>query len=62
MSVIDGTRFKHGWAVLDPIVSLRRRVRLARRDRRESPSQTLIASSRDEALALADEYNNPGNV
>jgi cyclic beta-1,2-glucan synthetase len=45
--------------VLDPIVSLRRRVRLAQGATARVTFSTLVAPSRDEALALADEYNNP---
>ncbi len=39
--------------------SLRRRVRLAPGASARVTFSTLIASSRDEALALADEYNDP---
>ena len=60
MSVIDGHPLSNTvGAVLDPIVSLRRRVRLAPGARARVTFSTLIAPSRDEALALADEYNNP---
>ena len=60
MSVIDGHPLSNTvGAVLDPIVSLRRRVRLAPGASARVTFSTLIASSRDEALTLADEYNNP---
>jgi cyclic beta-1,2-glucan synthetase len=60
MSVIDGHPLSNTvGAVLDPIVSLRRRVRLERGATARVTFSTLIARSRDEALALADEYNNP---
>ncbi|HEU5463530.1 MAG TPA: glucoamylase family protein, partial [Candidatus Binatia bacterium] len=60
MSVIDGHPLTNTTgAVLDPIMSLRRCVRLAPGASARVTFSTLIASSRDEALALADEYNNP---
>ena len=60
MSVIDGHPLTNtAGAVLDPIMSLRRCVRLAPGASARVTFSTLIASSRDEALALADEYNNP---
>ncbi len=60
MSVIDGRPLSNtAGAVLDPIVSLRRCVRLAPGASARVTFSTLIAPSRDEALALADEYNNP---
>ena len=60
MSVIDGHPLSNTvGAVLDPIVSLRRRVRLAPGASAQVTFSTLIAPSRDEVLALADEYNNP---
>jgi cyclic beta-1,2-glucan synthetase len=60
MSVIDGHPLSNTvGAVLDPIVSLRHRVRLAPGASARVTFSTLIAPSRDEALALADEYNNP---
>jgi cyclic beta-1,2-glucan synthetase len=60
MSVIDGHPLSNTvGAVLDPIVSLRRRVRLAPGATARVTFSTLVASSREEALALADEYNNP---
>ncbi|MGH8316016.1 MAG: glycosyl transferase, partial [Steroidobacterales bacterium] len=60
MSVIDGHPLsKTAGAVLDPIMSLRHCVRLAPGASARVTFSTLIASSRDQALALADEYNNP---
>ncbi len=60
MSVIDGRPLSNTvGAVLDPIVSLRRRVRLAPGGSARVTFSTLIASSRDDALALADEYHDP---
>ncbi|MGZ8518578.1 MAG: GH36-type glycosyl hydrolase domain-containing protein [Candidatus Binatia bacterium] len=60
MSVIDGHPLSNTvGAVLDPIFSLRRCVRLAPGASARVTFSTLIAQSRDEALALADEYNNP---
>ena len=60
MSVIDGHPLSNtAGTVLDPMISLRRCVRLAPGGSARVTFSTLIASSRDEALALADEYNNP---
>jgi cyclic beta-1,2-glucan glucanotransferase len=60
MSVIDGQPLSDTvGAVLDPMVSLRRCVRLAPGATARVTFSTLIAPSRDEALALTDEYNNP---
>ena len=60
MSVIDGLPLSNTTgAVLDPIVSLRRCMRLAPGVTARVTFSTLIAFSRDEALALVDEYNNP---
>jgi cyclic beta-1,2-glucan synthetase len=60
MSVIDGHPLsKTAGAVIDPIISLRRCVRLAPGASAQVTFSTLIAQSRDEALTLADEYNNP---
>lgn len=60
LSVIDGRPLSNTvGAVLDPIVSLRRRLRLAPGTSARVTFSTLVASSRAEALALADEYNNP---
>ena len=46
-------------AVLDPIFSLRQRVRLAPRETARITFATGIARSREEALRLADKYHNP---
>jgi cyclic beta-1,2-glucan synthetase len=60
MSVIDGWPLSNTVGpVLDPIVSLRRRVRLAPGATARVTFATLIARSRDELLALADEYHDP---
>ena len=60
LSVIDGHPLSNTvGAVLDPIVSLRRRVRLEPGATARITFSTLVASSRDEALALADEYRDP---
>jgi cyclic beta-1,2-glucan synthetase len=60
MSVIDGHPLTNTvGAVLDPIFSLRRRVRLTPGATARLTFSTLIASSRDDALALADEYRDP---
>jgi cyclic beta-1,2-glucan glucanotransferase len=60
MSVIDGQPLSNTvGAVLDPIVSLRRLVRLAPGATVRLTFSTLIAPSRDEALALADAYHDP---
>ena len=60
MSVIDGHPLSNTvGSVIDPIMSLRRCVRLAPGASARVTFSTLIAQSRDEALALADEYNNP---
>ncbi|HYV07701.1 MAG TPA: hypothetical protein VFB82_24120, partial [Blastocatellia bacterium] len=46
-------------AVLDPIFSLRQRVRLGARESARVTFATGLARSRDEALRLADKYHNP---
>src|SRR5215831_4527793 len=57
-SVIDGLPLSNTiGAVLDPIFSLRRRVRLAPGATARVTFSTLVAPSREEALALADEYH-----
>ena len=56
-AVIDGGRLSNTTgAVLDPIVSLRRRVRLAPGDTARISFSTLVAPSRAEALGLAEKY------
>jgi cyclic beta-1,2-glucan synthetase len=60
MSVIDGYPLSNTVGpVLDPIFSLRRRVRLTPGATARLTFSTLIASSRDEAVALVDEYRDP---
>ena len=60
MSVIDGHPLsKTAGTVLDPIMSLRRCVRLGPGLPRASRSQRSLHHLAIEALALADEYNNP---
>jgi cyclic beta-1,2-glucan synthetase len=48
--------------VIDPVFSLRCRVSLAPRDRREFSFVTLAASSRDEILEMAAKYRRGGSV
>ena len=56
-AVIDGRPLSNTTgAVLDPIVSLRRRVRLPPRDTVRVAFSTLVAPSRAEALGLAEKY------
>ncbi len=60
MSVIDGRPLSNTvGSVLDPIVSLRRRLRLPARTTARVAFSTLVAPSRDEALLLADKYRDP---
>ena len=60
MSVIDGRPLSNTvGAVLDPIVSLRRRVRLAPGATARVTFSTIAAASREEALTLADKYHDP---
>jgi len=55
--VIDGGRLSNTTgAVLDPIVSLRRRVWLAPGETARVAFSTLVAPSRDKALDLAEKY------
>jgi cyclic beta-1,2-glucan synthetase len=49
-------------AVLDPIASLRQRLRLAPGDSARLAFATGIADSRDAALALAHKYHDPGAI
>ena len=59
-AVIDGRPLSNTTgAVLDPIVSLRRRVRLPAGDTVRATFSTLIAPSRAEALGLAEKYRDP---
>ncbi len=49
-------------AVLDPIMSLRRRVRLGPNEEARLLFTTAFASSRDQALALAQKYSDSGSA
>ncbi len=58
--VIDGQPLSNTvGAVLDPVFSLRRRVRLAPGTTAHITFWTLVASSRNEVLDLADKHGNP---
>jgi cyclic beta-1,2-glucan synthetase len=60
MSVIDGRPLSNtAGSVLDPIFSLRRRIRLAPGECARLIFSTLAASSRGAAVALADKYRDP---
>jgi cyclic beta-1,2-glucan synthetase len=60
VAVIEGRPLSNtAGAVLDPIFSLRQRVRLAPNETARITFATGIAHSRDEALRLADKYHNP---
>ena len=60
MSVIDGRPLSNtAGSVLDPIFSLRRRVRLDPGESVRVVFSTLVAPTRDIALALADKYRDP---
>jgi cyclic beta-1,2-glucan synthetase len=60
MSVIDGRPLSNTTgAVLDPIVSLRRRVRLRPGESAHLVFSTLVTASREAAVALADKYRDP---
>jgi len=60
LAVIDGRPLSNTvGAVLDPIFSLRRRVRLAPGATVRITFSTLVASSRDAVLDLVDEYHDP---
>ena len=59
-AVIDGRPLSNTTgAVLDPIVSLRRRVRLPPGETVRATFSTLVAPSRAEALDLAEKYRDP---
>ena len=59
-AVIDGRPLSNTTgAVLDPIVSLRRRVRLPPGDTVRVTFSTLVAPSRADALGLAEKYRDP---
>jgi cyclic beta-1,2-glucan synthetase len=60
VSVVDGRPLSNtSGAVLDPIFSLRRRIRLAPGATARIAFWTLVASSRSEALDLADKHHDP---
>jgi cyclic beta-1,2-glucan synthetase len=60
MSVIDGRALSNtAGAVLDPIFSLRRRMRLAPGATVSVTFTTLVAPTREAALSLADKYRDP---
>ncbi len=60
MSVVDGRPLSNtAGAVLDPIFSLRRRVRLAPGATVRVVFATLVAPSREAAVALAEKYRDP---
>ncbi len=60
MSVIDGRPLSNTTgSVLDPIFSLRQRVRLAAGASAHVTFSTLVTSSREAALDLADKYHDP---
>jgi len=59
-SVMDGQPLSNtSGAVLDPVFSLRRRLRLSPGSTARVAFWTLVASSRDEALDLADRHQDP---
>jgi cyclic beta-1,2-glucan synthetase len=60
MSVVDGRPLSNtAGSVLDPIFSLRRRIRLGAGESARLIFSTLVAPSRDAAVALADKYRDP---
>ncbi|HEX4995524.1 MAG TPA: glucoamylase family protein, partial [Methylomirabilota bacterium] len=60
MSIIDGRPLSNtAGSVLDPIFSLRRRIRLAPGESARLIFSTLVAPSRESAVALADKYRDP---
>lgn len=60
MSVIDGKPLSNtAGSVLDPIVSLRRRIRLEPGEIARVAFTTLVAGLREETLDLADKYHDP---
>ncbi|MGH7307369.1 MAG: GH36-type glycosyl hydrolase domain-containing protein [Candidatus Rokuibacteriota bacterium] len=60
MAVVDGRPLSNtAGNVIDPIFSLRRRVRLAPGDSARLVFSTLVASSREAATALAGKYGDP---
>jgi cyclic beta-1,2-glucan synthetase len=60
LSVIDGGPLSNTvGTVLDPIVSLRQRVSVPRGRTVSAVLTTLVASSRDEAIEIAEKYRDP---
>jgi cyclic beta-1,2-glucan synthetase len=60
MSIIDGRPLSNtAGSVLDPIFSLRRRIRLAAGESARLIFSTLVAPSREAAVAQADKYRDP---
>lgn len=60
LSIINGPLLSNtAGPVLDPIFSLRRRIRLGPNATAYITFSTLISSSRDEALMLSDKYHDP---
>jgi cyclic beta-1,2-glucan synthetase len=60
MSVVDGRPLSNtAGTVLDPIFSLRRRIRLAPGESVRVVFSMLVAPTRDAAVALADKYRDP---
>jgi cyclic beta-1,2-glucan synthetase len=60
MSVIDGRPLSNtAGSVLDPIFSLRRRIRLAPGESARLIFSTVVGLSRDAVVALADKYRDP---
>ena len=60
MSIIDGRPLSNtAGSVLDPIFSLRRRIRLGPGESARLIFSTLVAPSREAAVALADKYRDP---
>jgi cyclic beta-1,2-glucan synthetase len=60
MAVVDGRPLSNtAGSVLDPIFSLRRRIRLGAGESARLIFSTLVAPSRDAAVALADKYRDP---
>ena len=63
MAVVDGRPLSNTvGSVLDPIFSLRRRVRLGPGESARLLFSTLVASSREEAVRLADECRDPASL
>ncbi len=59
-TIVDGRPLSNTTgAVLDPVLSLRRSIRLRPGETAEVTFSTLVADSREKALALADKYHDP---